>query len=73
MSFLSYMITFLGLCGRWIYPMFDCMERSEDGLCVLYFLFLWLVGVVVLSLFLALLLSSFSGMGKQSYIENPIW
>ncbi len=67
------MITFLGLCGRWIYPMFDCMERSEDGLCVLYFLFLWLIGVIVLSLFLALLLSSFSGMGKQDYIDNPVW
>ncbi|XP_075685505.1 sodium channel protein type 2 subunit alpha-like [Rhinoderma darwinii] len=59
--FHSFLIVFRVLCGEWIETMWDCMEVAEQSLCLLVFLLVMVIGnLVVLNLFLALLLSSFS-------------
>ncbi|KAL7881870.1 hypothetical protein AOLI_G00087190 [Acnodon oligacanthus] len=59
--FHSFLIVFRVLCGEWIETMWDCMVVSEQPLCLIVFLMVMVIGnLVVLNLFLALLLSSFS-------------
>ncbi|XP_041421715.1 sodium channel protein type 5 subunit alpha isoform X3 [Xenopus laevis] len=59
--FHSFLIVFRVLCGEWIETMWDCMEVAEQPLCILVFMLVMVIGnLVVLNLFLALLLSSFS-------------
>ncbi|XP_056278663.1 sodium channel, voltage gated, type VIII, alpha subunit a isoform X8 [Pseudoliparis swirei] len=59
--FHSFLIVFRVLCGEWIETMWDCMEVAGQGMCLLVFLMVMVIGnLVVLNLFLALLLSSFS-------------
>ncbi|XP_062858689.1 sodium channel protein type 4 subunit alpha A [Trichomycterus rosablanca] len=60
--FHSFLIVFRILCGEWIETMWDCMEVAGAGMCFMVFLMVMVIGnLVVLNLFLALLLSSFSG------------
>nr|XP_046233016.1 sodium channel protein type 4 subunit alpha A isoform X2 [Scatophagus argus] len=60
--FHSFLIVFRILCGEWIETMWDCMEVAGTGMCLLVFMMVMVIGnLVVLNLFLALLLSSFSG------------
>ena len=64
------MIVFRVLCGEWIESMWDCIYVAGPA-CVPYFLATVLVGnLVILNLFLALLLSSFSDMGGKNTILN---
>ena len=66
----SFMIVFRVLCGEWIESMWDCIFVSGKA-CIPYFMATVLVGnLVILNLFLALLLSSFSDMGGG---EWPHW
>ncbi|KAM9304816.1 sodium channel protein type 2 subunit alpha-like [Gastrophryne carolinensis] len=59
--FHSFLIVFRVLCGEWIETMWDCMEVSGQSLCIMLFMLVMVIGnLVVLNLFLALLLSSFS-------------
>ncbi|NXQ83353.1 SCN5A protein, partial [Nyctibius grandis] len=59
--FHSFLIIFRILCGEWIQTMWDCMVVAEQPLCLLVFLLVMVIGnLVVLNLFIALLLSSFS-------------
>ncbi|CAL8322396.1 unnamed protein product [Arctogadus glacialis] len=59
--FHSFLIVFRVLCGEWIETMWDCMEVAGQPLCILVFMQVMVIGnLVVLNLFLALLLSSFS-------------
>uniref|UniRef100_A0A8C5R644 Sodium channel protein n=1 Tax=Leptobrachium leishanense TaxID=445787 RepID=A0A8C5R644_9ANUR len=59
--FHSFLIVFRVLCGEWIETMWDCMEVAESSLCIMVFMLVMVIGnLVVLNLFLALLLSSFS-------------
>ncbi|XP_073539227.1 sodium channel protein type 4 subunit alpha isoform X1 [Phyllobates terribilis] len=59
--FHSFLIVFRILCGEWIETMWDCMEVAGQAMCLTVFLMVMVVGnLVVLNLFLALLLSSFS-------------
>uniref|UniRef100_A0A9J8BQQ8 Sodium channel protein n=1 Tax=Cyprinus carpio carpio TaxID=630221 RepID=A0A9J8BQQ8_CYPCA len=59
--FHSFLIVFRVLCGEWIETMWDCMEVAGQPLCILVFMLVMVIGnLVVLNLFLALLLSSFS-------------
>ena len=61
----SFMIVYRVLCGEWIESMWDCIYVASP-LCIPYFLAVVLVaGLVILNLFLALLLSSFSDMGGK--------
>ncbi|XP_056390863.1 sodium channel protein type 2 subunit alpha-like isoform X2 [Hyla sarda] len=59
--FHSFLIVFRVLCGEWIENMWDCMEVAGQSMCILVFMLVMVIGnLVVLNLFLALLLSSFS-------------
>ncbi|TMS09000.1 Sodium channel protein type 10 subunit alpha [Larimichthys crocea] len=59
--FHSFLIVFRVLCGEWIETMWDCMEVAGQPLCILVFMLVMVIGnLVLLNLFLALLLSSFS-------------
>eukprot|EP00064_Thunnus_orientalis_P012893 superscaffoldBa00002031_g12929 len=66
--FHSFLIVFRVLCGEWIETMWDCMEVSSSpssssgaAMCIIVFMMVMVIGnLVVLNLFLALLLSSFS-------------
>ncbi|XP_035410224.1 sodium channel protein type 5 subunit alpha-like [Cygnus atratus] len=65
----SFLVIFRILCGEWIETMWECMEVAGEGLCLLIFLLVLVIGnLVVLNLFIALLLSSFStdsSMGQE--------
>uniref|UniRef100_A0A8C2CNC7 Sodium channel protein n=1 Tax=Cyprinus carpio TaxID=7962 RepID=A0A8C2CNC7_CYPCA len=59
--FHSFLIVFRVLCGEWIETMWDCMQVAGQPLCLIVFMMVMVIGnLVVLNLFLALLLSSFS-------------
>ncbi|KAG2458945.1 SCN1A protein, partial [Polypterus senegalus] len=59
--FHSFLIVFRVLCGEWIETMWDCMEVAGQSMCLVVFMMVMVIGnLVVLNLFLALLLSSFS-------------
>ncbi|NXW09983.1 SCN2A protein, partial [Fregetta grallaria] len=59
--FHSFLIVFRVLCGEWIETMWDCMEVAGQSMCLTVFMMVMVIGnLVVLNLFLALLLSSFS-------------
>uniref|UniRef100_A0A8D2LM10 Sodium channel protein n=1 Tax=Varanus komodoensis TaxID=61221 RepID=A0A8D2LM10_VARKO len=59
--FHAFLIVFRILCGEWIETMWDCMEVAGQPLCLIVFMMVMVIGnLVVLNLFLALLLSSFS-------------
>ena len=56
------MIVFRVLCGEWIESMWDCWYVSGP-MCIPYFLAVVLIAyLVILNLFVALLLSNFSGV-----------
>ncbi|KAM9486353.1 sodium channel, voltage-gated, type I-like, alpha [Clarias gariepinus] len=59
--FHSFLVVFRILCGEWIETMWDCMMVAGQPMCLTVFLMVMVIGnLVVLNLFLALLLSSFS-------------
>uniref|UniRef100_A0A8C4VW04 Sodium channel protein n=1 Tax=Gopherus evgoodei TaxID=1825980 RepID=A0A8C4VW04_9SAUR len=59
--FHAFLIVFRILCGEWIETMWDCMQVAGQPMCLIVFLMVMVIGnLVVLNLFLALLLSSFS-------------
>ncbi|XP_008834406.1 sodium channel protein type 10 subunit alpha isoform X1 [Nannospalax galili] len=59
--FHSFLIIFRILCGEWIENMWACMQVSEKSICLILFLTVMVLGnLVVLNLFIALLLNSFS-------------
>uniref|UniRef100_A0A671XGQ0 Sodium channel protein n=1 Tax=Sparus aurata TaxID=8175 RepID=A0A671XGQ0_SPAAU len=59
--FHSFLIVFRVLCGEWIETMWDCMEVADMSMCIIVYMMVMVIGnLVVLNLFLALLLSSFS-------------
>ncbi|NXS55421.1 SCN5A protein, partial [Brachypteracias leptosomus] len=70
----SFLIIFRVLCGEWIETMWECMEVAGKGLCLPIFLLVLVIGnLVVLNLFIALLLSSFStdsSMGQEEPEEK---
>ncbi|KAI1884137.1 hypothetical protein AGOR_G00223350 [Albula goreensis] len=60
--FHSFMIILRILCGEWIVSMWDCMEVAGQPMCIIFFISALLIGnLVLLNLFVALLLSTFSG------------
>ncbi|XP_062342064.1 sodium channel protein type 4 subunit alpha B isoform X2 [Osmerus eperlanus] len=64
--FHAFLIIFRVLCGEWIETMWECMEVAGQGMCIIVFMMVMVIGnLVVLNLFLALLLSSFSGLASS--------
>ncbi|XP_076097687.1 sodium channel protein para-like isoform X8 [Mytilus galloprovincialis] len=72
MDFLhSFMIVFRVLCGEWIESMWGC-QRVSGWPCIPFFLLTFTIGnLVVLNLFLALLLSSFSNDNVEPSTAEP--
>ncbi|XP_063429093.1 sodium channel protein para-like isoform X4 [Mytilus trossulus] len=72
MDFLhSFMIVFRVLCGEWIESMWGC-QRVAGWPCIPFFLLTFTIGnLVVLNLFLALLLSSFSNDNVEPSTAEP--
>ncbi|XP_039379416.1 sodium channel protein type 5 subunit alpha-like isoform X6 [Mauremys reevesii] len=65
--FHSFLIIFRILCGEWIETMWSCMVVADKPLCLLVFLLVMVIGnLVVLNLFIALLLNSFSADNLQA-------
>uniref|UniRef100_A0A8C5F211 Sodium channel protein n=1 Tax=Gopherus evgoodei TaxID=1825980 RepID=A0A8C5F211_9SAUR len=65
--FHSFLIIFRILCGEWIETMWSCMVVADKPLCLLVFLLIMVIGnLVVLNLFIALLLNSFSADNFQA-------
>ncbi|XP_060036403.1 sodium channel protein type 10 subunit alpha isoform X2 [Erinaceus europaeus] len=59
--FHSFLIVFRILCGEWIENMWVCMNGGQQSICLILFLTVMVLGnLVVLNLFIALLLNSFS-------------
>ncbi|XP_064166777.1 sodium channel protein type 2 subunit alpha-like isoform X1 [Anguilla rostrata] len=59
--FHSFLVVFRVLCGEWIENMWECMRVAGPTKCIIVFMMVMVIGnLVVLNLFLALLLSSFS-------------
>ncbi|NXM34766.1 SCN5A protein, partial [Oxyruncus cristatus] len=76
--FHSLLVVFRILCGEWIETMWDCMVVAEPPLCLFVFLLVMVLGnLVVLNLFIALLLSSFSADSLQTTEDdgemNNLW
>ena len=62
----SLMVVFRIICGEWVECMFDCMQIGSPAVCVTLFILVFIIGnLVILNLFLALLLNSFSGDALQ--------
>uniref|UniRef100_A0A8C4YN39 Sodium channel protein n=1 Tax=Gopherus evgoodei TaxID=1825980 RepID=A0A8C4YN39_9SAUR len=65
--FHSFLIIFRILCGEWLETMWDCMVVAGQPLCLIVFLLAMVIGnLVVLNLFIALLLNSFSADNLQA-------
>ena len=63
----AFLIVFRIQCGEWIESMFECMRVSKAEVCIPIFITVFVIGnLVILNLFLALLLNSFSGDALQS-------
>ncbi|XP_074145317.1 sodium channel protein type 10 subunit alpha [Sminthopsis crassicaudata] len=71
--FHSFLIVFRILCGEWIETMWDCMEVNGPYMCLVVFLMVMMLGnLVVLNLFIALLLNSFSADNLASEDDGEL-
>uniref|UniRef100_A0A8C6FWT1 Sodium channel protein n=1 Tax=Moschus moschiferus TaxID=68415 RepID=A0A8C6FWT1_MOSMO len=69
----SFLVVFRILCGEWIENMWECMQEANPKLCVIVFLSIMVIGkLVVLNLFIALLLNSFSNEEKNGHLEGKV-
>uniref|UniRef100_A0A8C2VP99 Sodium channel protein n=1 Tax=Chinchilla lanigera TaxID=34839 RepID=A0A8C2VP99_CHILA len=65
----SFLVVFRILCGEWIENMWECMREVNIPLCVIVFVLIMVIGkLVVLNLFIALLLNSFSSEERNGNI-----
>uniref|UniRef100_G1P525 Sodium channel protein n=1 Tax=Myotis lucifugus TaxID=59463 RepID=G1P525_MYOLU len=67
----SFLVVFRILCGEWIENMWECMMEANKYLCIVVFLLIMVIGkLVVLNLFIALLLNSFSNEERDGNLEG---
>ncbi|XP_008047620.1 sodium channel protein type 11 subunit alpha, partial [Carlito syrichta] len=67
----SFLVVFRILCGEWIENMWECMQEANAPLCVIVFVLIMVIGkLVVLNLFIALLLNSFSNEERDGNLEG---
>ncbi|KAM9187892.1 sodium channel protein type 11 subunit alpha [Dugong dugon] len=67
----SFLVVFRILCGEWIESMWECLQETQTYLCVFVFLVITVIGkLVVLNLFIALLLNSFSKEERGGNLEG---
>ncbi|KAJ8784062.1 hypothetical protein J1605_008562 [Eschrichtius robustus] len=69
----SFLVVFRILCGEWIENMWECMQEANQALCIIVFLLIMVIGkLVVLNLFIALLLNSFSNEERDGHLEGEV-
>ncbi|KAF6101020.1 sodium voltage-gated channel alpha subunit 11 [Phyllostomus discolor] len=69
--FHSFLVVFRILCGEWIENMWECMQEANMYMCIAVFLLITVIGkLVVLNLFIALLLNSFSNEERNGNLEG---
>ncbi|XP_037004239.2 sodium channel protein type 11 subunit alpha [Artibeus jamaicensis] len=69
--FHSFLVVFRILCGEWIENMWECMQEANMYMCIAVFLLIMVIGkLVVLNLFIALLLNSFSNEERNGNLEG---
>ncbi|XP_060983795.1 sodium channel protein type 11 subunit alpha [Dama dama] len=69
----SFLVVFRILCGEWIENMWECMQAANPTLCIIVFLSIMVIGkLVVLNLFIALLLNSFSNEERNGHLEGKV-
>ncbi|MBZ3883326.1 Sodium channel protein type 11 subunit alpha [Sciurus carolinensis] len=67
----SFLVVFRILCGEWIENMWACMQEVDGPLCIIVFVLILIIGkLVVLNLFIALLLNSFSNEERYGISEG---
>ncbi|XP_003794518.1 sodium channel protein type 11 subunit alpha [Otolemur garnettii] len=67
----SFLVVFRILCGEWIENMWECMQANGIPLCIIVFVSIMVIGkLVVLNLFIALLLNSFSNEERDGNLEG---
>ncbi|KAG8521590.1 Sodium channel protein type 11 subunit alpha [Galemys pyrenaicus] len=67
----SFLVVFRILCGEWIENMWECMAVANKPLCIIVFLSIMVIGkLVVLNLFIALLLNSFSNEERGGHSKG---
>ncbi|XP_058513015.1 sodium channel protein type 11 subunit alpha [Ochotona princeps] len=69
----SFLVVFRILCGEWIENMWECMQEMDTDapLCVFIFVLIMVIGnLVVLNLFIALLLNSFSSEERHGSLDG---
>ncbi|KAF3827027.1 hypothetical protein GH733_002513 [Mirounga leonina] len=67
----SFLVVFRILCGEWIENMWECMQETNQALCIVVFLSIMVIGkLVVLNLFIALLLNSFSNEERDGNLDG---
>lgn len=66
----SFLLIFRIICGEWVELLWDCM-RAAGPISIVLFIPAFLIGhLIILNLFLALLLSSFSGQTQLSSTQS---
>ncbi|KAF7476438.1 hypothetical protein GHT09_012407 [Marmota monax] len=67
----SFLVVFRILCGEWIENMWACMQEVNKPMCIIVFVLILIIGkLVVLNLFIALLLNSFSNEERYGISEG---
>ncbi|KAM5281099.1 sodium channel protein type 11 subunit alpha [Ctenodactylus gundi] len=67
----SFLVVFRILCGEWIENMWECLRENDTPLCIIVFVLIMVIGkLVVLNLFIALLLNSFSNEERYGHTEG---
>nr|CAB3265895.1 sodium channel protein type 4 subunit alpha B-like [Phallusia mammillata] len=67
------MVVFRIQCGEWVENMFNCLHISSPEICIPLFILVYVIGnLVILNLFLALLLNSFSGQLDSKHEGSSI-
>lgn len=71
--FHSFLIIFRVLCGEWIETMWDCMEVSDQTMCLIVFMMVLVIGNLVVSIRLESAFSQISFLLFQVLKVKGIW
>lgn len=69
--FHSFLIVFRVLCGEWIETMWDCMEVAGQGMCLIVFMMVMVIGNLVVSVSNLTVSICFFGETQQCGLSNP--
>ncbi|XP_068935764.1 sodium channel protein type 9 subunit alpha-like [Petaurus breviceps papuanus] len=67
----AFLMMFRVLCGEWIEPMWDCMDRADQSKCLVFFVMMVFIGKMLLLILFVALLSSFSSENFAAIEVSP--